>query len=182
MKIKQLVYTLFVVIALSTLAVWYGKFRWEDRREHSYGLTSDSMPVRVFLKLNVKSKQVKIKPDSDYLGIINLPAKDSVFRLNFDSDINLCRIKIEDVKGTHYMFNLRKEVYDDGLYKQDFVDSLNLHHFWHQDNQFYEISQLSKKLFCKIKANPLRTPRIMFISLSGYSDSQTLAIIQEGKR
>lgn len=182
MKIKQLVYILFVVIALSVLAYWYGMARWEYWREHSYGLTSDSMPIRVYSKLSVRSKQIKIKPDKDYLGVIQLSAKDSAFKLNFGSDINLCRIKVEDLEGTHYVYNLGKEVYDGGLYMQDFVDSLNLHHFWHQDNQFYEISQLSRKLFCKIKANPLRTPRIIFISLWGLSDSKTLVIIQEGKR
>lgn len=182
MKIKNLLYVLLLVVVLVLSVVGLANMRWEYQRNHSYGLTSDSMPVRVFPKLNVKSKQIKIEQDSIYWGIIKLPAKDSIFRLNFGSDINLCRIKIEDVEGTHYMFNLEKEVYDDGFYKQDFVDSLNLHHFGHQDNQFYEISQLSRKLFCKIKANPLRTPRIIFISLSGYSDSHTLVIMQEGIR
>ena len=181
MKIKNLIYILFLVVVLVLSVVGVANMRWEYLRNRSYGLTSDSMPIRVYPKTIIKSKQVKIRPDRDYLGVINLPAKDSAFRLNFDSNINLCRIKIEDVEGTHYMYNLRREVYDGGLYKQDFIDSLNLHHFWHQDNQFYEISQLSRKLFCKIKANPLRTPRIMSISLSGYSDSKTLVIIQEGK-
>lgn len=179
---KKLLYTLVFIVVLVFCVVGLEKIRWEYRRGHYSEYASDSVYARKRPQLKASSGQVKILPDRDYWGVIHLPAKDSTFNLKFNYDFGIRAIKIEDAQGIHYTYGFGGRVYDDEGKKHRCVDSLNLHCFTHQDNEYYEISKLSKRLFCAVKANPAKHPRIIFISFFGHFRHADLAIIQEGKR
>lgn len=54
--------------------------------------------------------------------------------------------------------------------------------FTHQNNEYYEMSKMSKRLYCTVKANPSKHPRIIVVSFRGRFKGAELVIIQEGKR
>nr|WP_295289064.1 hypothetical protein [uncultured Prevotella sp.] len=177
MKIKNLLYLLLIVVVLALSVVVLAKMRWEYRRDHSYWLTAEMQPKIKLPQLKGSSKQVKIRPDRDYWGVIHLPAQDSTFKLKFNYDFAVRFIKIEDIKGIHCMYGtvyLKDEVLEcsDSLY----------YFFTHQNNEYYEMSKMSKRLYCTVKANPSKHPRIIVVSFRGRFKGAELAIIQEGKR
>mgnify|MGYP000119245413 CR=1 FL=1 len=159
MKIKNLLYLLLIVVVLALSVVVLAKMRWEYRRDHSYWLTAEMQPKIKLPQLKGSSKQV------------------STFKLKFNYDFAVRFIKIEDIKGIHCMYGtvyLKDEVLEcsDSLY----------YFFTHQNNEYYEMSKMSKRLYCTVKANPSKHPRIIVVSFRGRFKGAELAIIQEGKR
>lgn len=176
MRTKYLVIILFGVVIASWLVVEIQK---------NNGKIPEEMPPLVLggvgRGLQVSSSQVLIRSDSTHLGVIHLPAKGGVFSLYFNSVIDIDEVKVEDVKGMHYMYSLVGYIYDRAGHKQICQDTLNLHGFRHQDNEFYEFSRLSKKMLCKVKENPLNSPRIIYIDFWRASVKPQLVMLQEGR-
>lgn len=172
MKVAHLVYVLIVAIFVVIVTLLY-------QNSHPVDISDTYVPKEFRYKIVVK--HASVSPDSaDCLGRIDLPARGKRFLIYFHNsnggdyiDYTIWAITIDDDQGRRVLYDLNQRSQD---------DSVNLHGYREQDNEYYKFVHAPWMLKCHVKPNHSKSPRVIRIVPDHYRTRPTyIKIVQAGE-